>query len=361
MSDENSRSANRTSRFPKRRVLIVDDDPTFALLATETLERYGFKVKVAATATDAVTAFTSFNPDLVLLDVELPGSNGFDICRTMRAGQLNVDVPIVMVTGHDDTASIAQAYEAGATDFIHKPVLWPTLPHRVGFILRALDNLPRSGAQREQRNRALLQALPDAIFIVDQRGYIIEHITGSDNRMNAHFVGKQLEDVLPAELASAARRAIVEAASGAADLQRRIRVGRGKASDAFEARLRPQADGTLLIVTRDTTERQKAKARIEYLAYYDILTGLPNRQQFVREAGSAIRATQADGTHAGAAVPGSRPLQAHQRQPRPFGRRCIAARTSRAGWSRAPTRELVPLASRRPAPGTGTRRAAGRR
>jgi diguanylate cyclase (GGDEF)-like protein len=72
-------------------------------------------------------------------------------------------------------------------------------------------------------------------------------------------------------------------------------VGRGKEQQSFEARLRPQADGTLLIVTRDTTERLRAKARIEYLAYYDTLTGLPNRQLFVREVGRAIRAAKRTG------------------------------------------------------------------
>src|SRR6202034_4912201 len=72
-------------------------------------------------------------------------------------------------------------------------------------------------------------------------------------------------------------------------------VGRGKEQRCYEARLRPQSDGSLLMVTRDTTERQKAKARIEYLAYYDILTGLPNRQQFVREAGGALQAAKQAG------------------------------------------------------------------
>jgi diguanylate cyclase (GGDEF)-like protein len=72
-------------------------------------------------------------------------------------------------------------------------------------------------------------------------------------------------------------------------------VGRGKDQKAFEARLRPQPDGTLLIVMRDTTERRRAKARIEYLAYYDVLTGLPNRQLFVREVGRAISSAKESG------------------------------------------------------------------
>jgi diguanylate cyclase (GGDEF)-like protein len=294
VSDENARTGNRTSRFPKRRVLIVDDDPTFALLATETLERYGFKVGVAATAHDAITAFTELNPDLVLLDVDLPGGNGFDVCRTIRAGQLNSDVPVVVVTGHDDTASVDKAYEAGATDFIHKPVLWPTLPHRVDFMLRALDDR-RGLALSEKRNRALLQALPDASVIVDQRGYIADHLTGSDAADEPSFVGKPLEDVFPVELAAAARRAIIEGSSSAPTTHE-FAVVRENKRRWFEARFRAQADGSLLIVARDTTERRKAKARIEYLAYYDVLTRLPNRQLFSLEASQAIKEAKRDGT-----------------------------------------------------------------
>jgi diguanylate cyclase (GGDEF)-like protein len=287
VSDESAPTGNRTSRFPRRRVLIVDDDPTFALLATETLERYAFNVRVANTAHEAVDAFKAFNPDLVLLDVDLPGGNGFDICRTIRAGQLNSDVPVVVVTGHDDTTSIDKAYEAGATDFLNKPVLWPTLPHRVDFMLRALDDR-RGLARSEKRNRALLQALPDASVIIDQRGLVADHLTGSDAADARSFVGKSLEEVFPAELASVARRTIVEGGVGS-PATHEFAVTIDNKRRWFEARLRPQADGGLLIVTRDTTERHRARARIEHLAYYDVLTRLPNRQLFSLEAAKALK------------------------------------------------------------------------
>ena len=176
---------------PRRRVLIIDDDPAFVLLASETLEQAGFDPRQASNAQEALAAFEAETPDLVLLDVELPGSNGFELCSTLRTLSPGYDVPIVMVTGHDDTASIAQAYEVGATDFIHKPVLWATLPHRIGFILRAQDNL-RALRLTEHKNRALLQALPDTIYIVDAGGKILEHITGHDKRNSASLVGQQL-------------------------------------------------------------------------------------------------------------------------------------------------------------------------
>jgi diguanylate cyclase (GGDEF)-like protein len=278
---------------PRRCVLIIDDDPVFTLLASETLEQAGYDAKIAGNTHEAIASFEKDKPDLVLLDVELPGSNGFKLCATLSAMSPEMDVPIVMVTGHDDTESIARAYEVGATDFIHKPVLWPTLPHRIGFILRAQDNM-RALKVSEQKNRTLLQALPDTIYIVAADGVLLEHITGDRKNKTASLVGKLLEDALPPEVARAARLAMKGAATS--DLATcEFTVGRGTEQQAFEARLRPQADGTLLIVTRDTTERRRAKARIEYLAYYDTLTGLPNRQLFVREVGRAIRVAKRAG------------------------------------------------------------------
>jgi diguanylate cyclase (GGDEF)-like protein len=276
-----------------RRVLVIDDDVAFALLATETLQQAGFVVETASNAREALDCFEARRPDLVLLDVELPGTNGFDLCGTLRTLSPGYEVPVVMVTGHDDTGSVARAYEAGATDFIHKPVLWATLPHRIGFILRAQDNL-RALQQSEQKNRALLQALPDAVYIVDRAGTLVEHIIGDDKVGRESLIGHSLDSILPADVAHKAREALARGGAGGRTTLEYV-TGRGKEQRAFEARLRPQADGTLLIVIRDSTERRRAKARIEYLAYYDVLTGLPNRQLFVREVGRAIRNAKQNG------------------------------------------------------------------
>jgi diguanylate cyclase (GGDEF)-like protein/PAS domain S-box-containing protein len=271
---------------PRRSVLIIDDDPVFSLLASEALQQAGFATRIAGDAQQAMSAFEEFKPDLTLLDVNLPGGNGFEVCATLRSLASGRDVPIVMVTGHNDTESISRAYDAGATDFIHKPVLWPTLPHRVEFMLRALDNL-HALRESERRNRALLQALPDTIFMVDGNGVLVEHIAGNERNYGRNLVGKALEEVFPAVVAHAARATLRgKAAAEAAGIEFKIRQGTKRRW--FEARVRPQADGPLLIVIRDTTERREAKARIEYLAYYDALTRLPNRQLFVREAARAI-------------------------------------------------------------------------
>jgi len=279
---------------PVRCILIVDDDPIFSLLASETLQQAGFMATIAGNAADAITSFERVKPDLILLDVDLPTSNGFDLCAKLRSTARGIDIPIIMVTGYDDTSSIARAFEVGATDFIHKPVLWPTLPHRVGFILRALDNI-HALKLSEQKNRALLQALPDTIFMVDGTGIVVEHIAGSEVNDTESLLGKRLTNVLPTPVVKAAQL-LLSATGNREPVTQEFDTGEGRARRWFEARLQPQPDGPLLIIIRDTTERRRAKARIEYLAYYDVLTRLPNRLQFMRNAARAMQNAKLTGT-----------------------------------------------------------------
>jgi diguanylate cyclase (GGDEF)-like protein len=280
-------SGIHTSRFPKRRVLVVDDDPAFTLLAAESLQQATFQVMVAATVKESLSAFAGFAPDLVLLDIELPDGSGFDICRAIRAAEHNSDIPVLLITGHDDTVSIEKAYEAGASDFLQKPVLWPTLPHRVDFMLRALQDR-RALARSERKNRTLLEALPDASVVVDTRGYIVDHLAGSEVGDDRPLLGTRLEEAFPPEITRSAERLLAHGDSSARETQE-FSIGEGSARRWLEARFRPQPDGTLLIITRDTTERHTARARIEYLAYYDSLTGLPNRQLLLLKAKQHIK------------------------------------------------------------------------
>jgi len=122
-------------------VFVVDDDPTMRLLAREALEAAGFGVAVAEDGISAVAMCEHLAPDIVLLDVHLPGMDGFGVC-TALCKQLDSDpIPVLMMTALDDADSIHRAYEAGATDFITKPINWTLLPHRVRYLLRASRTL----------------------------------------------------------------------------------------------------------------------------------------------------------------------------------------------------------------------------
>jgi DNA-binding response OmpR family regulator len=118
-------------------VLIVDDDITVRLLVRRCLEKVGFVVEEASDGEKALSSFENLHPDIVLLDVRMPGMDGFEVCEEIRKLLEGNLTPVLMVTGLDDMESINRAYEAGATDFITKSVNWEVLSHHVRFILRA--------------------------------------------------------------------------------------------------------------------------------------------------------------------------------------------------------------------------------
>jgi len=122
-------------------ILIADDDEMERFLQREVLEPAGFNIVEAKGGAAAVKIFAECKPDLVVLDVMMPEMNGFEACQAIRALPGGQNAPILMATALDDIASIDQAYRAGATDFIGKPINWPVLPHHVRYMLRAHETL----------------------------------------------------------------------------------------------------------------------------------------------------------------------------------------------------------------------------
>jgi len=118
-------------------ILVVDDDPVVRSLMRATLERDGFTVIEARDGVEACRLYEEHHTDLLLVDLVMPHMDGFELCRVLRGRDESAYVPIVVATSLDDVPSIARAYDAGATDFIPKPLNWLVLNHRVRYILRA--------------------------------------------------------------------------------------------------------------------------------------------------------------------------------------------------------------------------------
>jgi len=118
-------------------ILVADDDDSLRLLMHEALESSGFAVEEAENGVAALAAFDRTQPDVVLLDVMMPEMDGIVACAELRARPAGAHVPVLMVTGLDDMESIKHAYDAGATDFIVKPIKWPMLGYHVRYMLRA--------------------------------------------------------------------------------------------------------------------------------------------------------------------------------------------------------------------------------
>jgi two-component system, OmpR family, response regulator RegX3 len=120
----------------KRSVLLVEDETSITEPLAEALGREGFETKVAGTASEALDAATSTEPDLVLLDVMLPDGSGFDVCRELRRSS---HVPIIMLTARGEEADRIVGLELGADDYVVKPFSAREVVARIRAVLRRVD------------------------------------------------------------------------------------------------------------------------------------------------------------------------------------------------------------------------------
>ncbi|MGH7057851.1 MAG: diguanylate cyclase, partial [Acetobacteraceae bacterium] len=125
-----------TTTQPRPIAIIADDEETGRLLLAESVEQVGLAPLVYEDGASALEAAVSYGAAIVLLDVEMPGMDGYAVCRRLRDDPRFTSTPIVMVTGHEDSTAVTFAFEAGATDFVSKPVNWALLPRRLEYILR---------------------------------------------------------------------------------------------------------------------------------------------------------------------------------------------------------------------------------
>jgi diguanylate cyclase (GGDEF)-like protein len=161
------------------------------------LQAYGYEVTVVEDGVAALAAFHAHPADIVLLDVEMPGLTGYEVCKKIRL--MDSDVPVVLITGHDDEASIDRAYETGATDFIVKPVNWTLIRHRLRYILRAF----RDAAQRrEAETKVRRLAYFDALTGLPNRQSFAEHLTRELSRKKGKTTSVQRLAVLFLDLDS---------------------------------------------------------------------------------------------------------------------------------------------------------------
>ena len=122
------------------KVLVVDDDAALAEMLTLVLSNEGFESRIAATGDTALAAFRDFRPDLVLLDLMLPGKDGIDVCKEIRAES---GVPIVMLTAKGDTVDVVVGLESGADDYVVKPFKPKELVARIRARVRRYEPTPQ--------------------------------------------------------------------------------------------------------------------------------------------------------------------------------------------------------------------------
>lgn len=139
-------------------ILIVDDDPGTSQSLSNNLELHGFGVKVVESGAHALEAMEAFDPDLVLLEILLPGMNGFKICRSLRERST---VPIIILTTRDEEMDRIRGLEAGADDYVAKPYSFRELLARIRALLRRVS-LDQQSLQKKSLTIGQIRLEPDS-------------------------------------------------------------------------------------------------------------------------------------------------------------------------------------------------------
>lgn len=269
---------------PPSFAIIAEDEDLGRLLLSESAKSAGLTPLVFDNGLEALQAALSQEVSIILLDVDMPGMDGYTVCRRIRESDKLGNLPIVMVTGHDDKTAVNRAFEAGATDYISKPVNWALLPHRLAYILRNAASV-RALADREAKVRALIDAIPDALWVVSPAGELrwspndrtldpsVDVLTAPTRRLELSLPPSQIAEVLSS---------ISQTARDGLPRKLNYRDDRDLASPySAELRFSLCDGGDVLVVRQDTSERTAAAEHIERLAYFDPLTELPNRQRCI--------------------------------------------------------------------------------
>ncbi len=173
-------------------IFIIDDMPANLGVLFEALEKKGFKVLVDTDAETAIEAVRQVHPDVILLDVVMPGTDGFEVCRRLKSDKTTRDIPVIFMTALDDTSDKVRGLELGASDYITKPFQIDELLARLNTQL-TLRDLQRSVIRAKQEWERTFDVVPDMIAILDKDYRIVRVNKAMAERLNLDFkdcVGK---------------------------------------------------------------------------------------------------------------------------------------------------------------------------
>ena len=297
-------------------VLVVDDDSKNRKLLEMWLREDGYSTRGVDSGEAALAAIAHRAPDLVLLDVVMPGMDGNEVARILKAERATASIPIIMVTMHGARDARLAGLKAGAEELLTRPVDRTELSLRVRNLLRfktfsdffrdynwILEHQVLERTADLQRFRTAMDATADGIFLVNRStmrffevnttacnllGYTRAELIGSSPSLFATLTLEQLESTYDDIIAG----------HGTTDFsETKVRLKDGSELDVEVHRQaqRSGADWIIVSVMRDITARKEAEKHLHHLAHYDTLTGLPNRTLFYQ----TLRKTLAQASDSG--------------------------------------------------------------
>ncbi|AMC34826.1 EAL domain-containing response regulator [Janthinobacterium sp. B9-8] len=298
-------------------ILIVDDEIQNRKLLEALLRPEGYFTRCAASGEEALASIAEHAPDLILLDIMMPGMDGFEVAVILKANPATSNIPIIMVTALDDRSARLAGLNAGAEEFLSKPVDRAELWLRVRNLLRLkafgdflqnhsliLEQEVQARTADLQRFRSAMDATADAIFLVSRNTMRFVEINATACSMLG-YTRQELLDATPAEIGEVSLEALettYDSIIAGQDINVLVDTTiRRKDGSYLQVEVHQQAqksenDWVMVGVARDLTERKESAQRLHQLAHYDVLTGLPNRTLFYEALKNAlIQATDSNG------------------------------------------------------------------
>lgn len=279
--------------LPPKNILVVDDDPAVLMLAEEAFVAEDMRVFTVSSGREALERISEIAPDLILLDIMMPDLDGFETCSAIREIPGFQNTPIVMLTGRDDVEAADRAYESGAWDFTSKPINWPILRHRIRYSLRASEAF--SSQRRAASLSKTLDKSSNEIIVFDSACHLISSVNASASS-NLGYHSATLEQLRFSEIVADFSEDDLEEELEKLNTQQQITLnlhlrrcdGSVYPVEGIVLSNTEEQPQTYICIFQDITERKKTEKRLHQLAYYDDLTGLPNRRLFESHVHKAI-------------------------------------------------------------------------
>ncbi|MCZ6853309.1 MAG: response regulator, partial [Gammaproteobacteria bacterium] len=284
-----------------QRILIADDDPSVVLAVGESLRGAGYEVTECNDGSDVLRIAKRNPPDVILLDAVMPGMDGFETCRRLNEDPGLCHVPVMMITGLNDVASINRAFAAGATAFSVKPINLALLLEEVRFVMRASIDAERvrdSQAQLEATQRLARigywqwKAQTDVFECSEQIETIFGYDVGKLGSDKSCFIGAvrvEDRDMVVDEFDKAAK------SGEGGTLEYRVLTPAGhELLIRQETEVKYDAAGqcTVFGAVQDISMQRAVEDKIRKLAYYDPLTSLASRSYFMQRIEEATKAAK---------------------------------------------------------------------
>ncbi|MES2318182.1 MAG: diguanylate cyclase [Pseudomonadota bacterium] len=271
-------------------ILIVDDTPASLDTLRTTMSAQGYHTFVATSGERAISIARRVHPDLILLDVMMPGMDGLETCRQLKLDPGTEDIPVIFMSALNDTEHVVAGFDLGAVDYIGKPLRMAEVCARVRAQLQ-IHAHSETRAEQTQRLRMIVDNMAEGLMIIEAGGAIQYANPACDTYLGygaGQLAGHRITDLLAAPLAQeymawfASCAAVPDLAprQGAREVPIRLHDGSTRAMDLTLTPMQLAGEQVFIGLLHDISHRKQYESSLERAALVDPLTRIANRRHF---------------------------------------------------------------------------------